>query len=113
MRRNWDLSMMVLIIILAFSSFRSGAFSSPMEWLMNKLMFLPAIIIGLSLHEYANAKVAYKLGDPTPKMQGRVSINPLAHIDWVGFASLIFVGFGWGRPVEICFPRPGPELSKG
>ena len=101
MRRNWDLSMMVLIIILAFSSFRSGAFSSPMEWLMNKLMFLPAIIIGLSLHEYAHAKVAYKLGDPTPKMQGRVSINPLAHIDWVGFASLIFVGFGWGRPVEI------------
>ena len=70
MRRNWDLSMMVLIIILAFSSFRSGAFSSPMEWLMNKLMFLPAIIIGLSLHEYAHAKVAYKLGDPTPKMQG-------------------------------------------
>ena len=69
MRRNWDLSMMVLIIILAFSSFRSGAFSSPMEWLMNKLMFLPAIIIGLSLHEYAHAKVAYKLGDPTPKMQ--------------------------------------------
>lgn len=101
MRRNWDLSMMVLIIILAFSSFRSGAFSSPMEWLMNKLMFLPAIIIGLSLHEYAHAKVAYKLGDPIPKMQGRVSINPLAHIDWVGFASLIFVGFGWGRPVEI------------
>ena len=101
MRRNWDLSMMVLIIILAFSSFRSGAFSSPMEWLMNKLMFLPAIIIGLSLHEYAHAKVAYKLGDPTPKRQGRVSINPLAHIDWVGFASLIFVGFGWGRPVEI------------
>ena len=101
MRRNWDLSMMVLIIILAFSSFRSGAFSSPMEWLMNKLMFLPAIIIGLSLHEYAHAKVAYKLRDPTPKMQGRVSINPLAHIDWVGFASLIFVGFGWGRPVEI------------
>ena len=101
MRRNWDLSMMILIIILAFSSFRSGAFSSPMEWLMNKLMFLPAIIIGLSLHEYAHAKVAYKLGDPMPKMQGRVSINPLAHIDWVGFASLIFVGFGWGRPVEI------------
>ena len=101
MRRNWDLSMMVLIIILAFSSFRSGAFSSPMEWLMNKLMFLPAIIIGLSLHEYAHAKVAYKLGDPTPKMQGRVTINPLAHIDPVGLAALLFVGFGWGVPVQI------------
>ena len=68
---------------------------------MQELMMLPAIIIGLSFHEYAHAKVAYKLGDPTPKMQGRVSINPMAHIDWIGFAALIFVGFGWGRPVEI------------
>ena len=68
---------------------------------MNKLMFLPAIIIGLSLHEYAHAKVAYKLGDPTPKMQGRVTINPLAHIDPVGLAALLFVGFGWGVPVQI------------
>ena len=68
---------------------------------MQELMLLPAIIIGLSFHEYAHAAVAYKLGDPTPKMQGRVSLNPMAHIDWIGFAALIFVGFGWGRPVEI------------
>lgn len=101
MRRNWDPSMILIVIILAFSSFRRGAFSNPMEWLMQELMMLPAIIIGLSFHEYAHAKVAYKLGDPTPKMQGRVSINPMAHIDWIGFAALIFVGFGWGRPVEI------------
>ena len=101
MRRNWDLSMILIVIILAFSSFRRGAFSTPMEWIMQELMMLPAIIIGLSFHEYAHARVAYKLGDPTPKMQGRVSINPMAHIDWIGFAALIFVGFGWGRPVEI------------
>ena len=101
MRRNWDPSMILIVIILAFSSFRRGAFSHPMEWLLQELMMLPAIIIGLSFHEYAHAKVAYKLGDPTPKMQGRVSINPMAHIDWIGFAALIFVGFGWGRPVEI------------
>lgn len=101
MRRNWDLSMILIVIILAFSSFRRGAFSNPMEWIMQELMMLPAIIIGLSFHEYAHARVAYKLGDPTPKMQGRVSINPMAHIDWIGFAALIFVGFGWGRPVEI------------
>ncbi len=101
MRRNWDLSMIIIIAILAASSFRSGAFSDPMEWLMQELMLLPAIIIGLSFHEYAHARVAYRLGDPTPKMQGRVSINPVAHIDWIGFAALIFVGFGWGRPVEI------------
>lgn len=101
MRRNWDLSMIIIIAILAASSFRSGAFSDPMEWFMQELMLLPAIIIGLSFHEYAHARVAYRLGDPTPKMQGRVSINPVAHIDWIGFAALIFVGFGWGRPVEI------------
>lgn len=101
MRRNWDLSMILIVVILALNSFRNGAFSHPMEWLMQELMLLPAIIIGLSFHEYAHAKVAYKLGDPTPKMQGRVSINPMAHIDWVGFAALIFAGFGWGRPVEI------------
>lgn len=101
LRRNIDLSILILIVILAFDSFRMGAFHNLVEWLMEKLMFLPAIIIGLSFHEYAHAKVAFKLGDPTPKMQGRVTINPLAHIDPLGFATLIFVGFGWGVPVEI------------
>ena len=101
MRRNWDISMIIIVLILAGTSLRSGAFSDPMQWLMDKLLVLPAIIIGLSFHEYAHAKVAYKLGDPTPKMQGRVSINPMAHIDWIGFAALMFAGFGWGRPVEI------------
>lgn len=99
--RRLDISIIILIVILAFDSFRMGTFSNPVEWLMDKLMFLPAILIGLSFHEYAHAKVAFKLGDPTPKMQGRVTINPLAHFDPLGFASLIFVGFGWGVPVEI------------
>lgn len=99
--RRLDISIIILIVILAFDSFRMGTFSNPVEWLMDKLMFLPAILIGLSFHEYAHAKVAFKLGDPTPKMQGRVTINPLAHFDPLGFASLIFVGFGWGIPVEI------------
>lgn len=101
MRRNFDITFVILIVILALSAFRHGDFADPMDWLMSEMMMLPGIIIGLAFHEFAHAKVAYKLGDPTPKMQGRVSINPLAHIDWVGFASLIFVGFGWGRPVEI------------
>lgn len=62
---------------------------------------LPGIIIGLSFHEFAHAWVSDKLGDPTPRRQGRVTINPLAHIDWVGFAALLLVGFGWGKPVQI------------
>ena len=62
---------------------------------------LPGIVIGLSFHEFAHAWVSDKLGDPTPRRQGRVTINPLAHIDWIGFLALLLVGFGWGKPVQI------------
>ncbi|MBQ0079331.1 MAG: site-2 protease family protein [Eubacterium sp.] len=91
----------VFIVLLVYNSFRAGAYSSPTQWLMFKLLMLPGIIIGLAFHEYAHAIVAFKLGDPTPKMQGRVTINPVAHIDWLGFAALLLCGFGWGQPVEI------------
>jgi Zn-dependent protease len=64
-------------------------------------MIFPGIIIGLSFHEFAHAFVAYKLGDMTPKLQGRVTISPLAHIDPIGMIALIFIGFGWGIPVQI------------
>lgn len=101
MRRNFDITFVILIVILALSAFRHGDFADPMDWLMSELMMLPGIIIGLAFHEFAHAKVAYKLGDPTPRMQGRVTINPLAHIDPVGLAALLFVGFGWGVPVQI------------
>lgn len=62
---------------------------------------LPGIIVGLSFHEFAHAWVSDKLGDPTPRRQGRVTLNPLAHIDWIGFIALLLVGFGWGKPVQI------------
>jgi Zn-dependent protease len=100
-RNNIDISFIVIIVILAMSSFRSGGFSNPQAWIMDKILILPGIIIGLSLHEFGHAVVAYKLGDNTPKLQGRVTINPLAHIDWIGLAALFFCGFGWGQPVQI------------
>ena len=62
---------------------------------------LPGIIAALSFHEFAHAWVSDKLGDPTPRRQGRVTLNPLAHIDWIGFLALLLVGFGWGKPVQI------------
>ena len=68
---------------------------------MTKILTLPGIILGLSLHEFAHAWMSNKLGDPTPKRQGRLTINPLAHIDWIGFLALLLVGFGWGKPVMI------------
>ena len=92
---------LILIAMLVFSSFRSGQFSDPIQWILNELYILPGVIIGLSFHEFAHAWTAYKLHDPTPKMQGRVTINPLAHVDLLGFVALLFCGFGWGKPVEI------------
>ena len=69
--------------------------------ILTKLLMLPGIVIGLSFHEFAHAWVSDRLGDPTPRRQGRVTINPLAHIDWIGFLALLLVGFGWGKPVQI------------
>ena len=80
---------------------RKDTMGITIDTIMTKLLTLPGIVLGLSLHEFAHAWVSDRLGDPTPRRQGRVTINPLAHIDWVGFAALLLVGFGWGRPVEI------------
>ena len=62
---------------------------------------LPAILIGLTVHEWAHAFAAWKLGDPTAKNMGRMTLNPLAHIDPIGFISLIVLGFGWAKPVPV------------
>ena len=62
---------------------------------------LPGVIVAMTFHEFAHAWVATKLGDDTPKMQGRLNLNPLSHTDTVGLLCLILVGFGWGRPVQI------------
>lgn len=65
------------------------------------LSVIPAVVIGISLHEYAHAKMAIKLGDNTPKLQGRDTINPISHIDILGFICLMIAHFGWGKPVQI------------
>ena len=69
--------------------------------LLDKVLMLPGIIIGITLHEAGHAYSSYWLGDPTPKAQGRLSLKPTAHIDPLGFIFLLVAGFGWGRPVEI------------
>ena len=90
-----------LILLIAFQAITNGRYYSLMDWLMSTLTLLPGIIIGLSFHEFAHAFVAYRCGDPTPKLQNRVTINPAAHIDPIGFIALLFIGFGWGKPVMI------------
>lgn len=61
----------------------------------------PALLIAMALHEYAHAYVSDSLGDPTPSMQGRLTANPLVHLDMVGLMLLVICGFGWAKPVEI------------
>ena len=75
--------------------------SSIISYILGRLIILPGIIIGLSFHEFAHAKASDLLGDPTPRLQGRTSLNPVAHIDPMGFLLLLLIGFGWGRPVQI------------
>jgi Zn-dependent protease len=65
------------------------------------LLWFPAIVVALSLHEFAHAAVADALGDPTPRALGRVTLNPLSHLDAVGTVLLVIVHFGWGRPVPV------------
>ncbi|MEG0736809.1 MAG: site-2 protease family protein, partial [Longicatena sp.] len=69
--------------------------------LPNLIYILPAVIIALSLHEFAHAFVSYKLGDVSQKERGRMSLNPLKHLDPIGTISLIFFGFGWAKPVQV------------
>ncbi|NCB41835.1 MAG: site-2 protease family protein [Clostridia bacterium] len=71
------------------------------QWFLETIMILPAIVIALSFHEYAHAKMADMAGDPTPRNMGRVTIDPRAHIDPFGLIALIFIRFGWGKPVMI------------
>ncbi len=73
-----------------------------MEYIIDKIIYsVPAILIALSLHEFAHGWASYMLGDPTPKAQGRLSINPFQHLDLVGTFLLFFAGFGWAKPVQV------------
>ena len=62
---------------------------------------IPALIIAAAGHEYAHAKAADLLGDPTPRMMGRLTMNPFVHLDLIGSLALIIGGFGWAKPVVV------------
>ena len=69
---------------------------------LNTLIYrLPAIVLALTIHEYAHGRVAYAFGDPTAKDAGRLTFNPLRHLDVVGTLALVFFGFGWAKPVPV------------
>lgn len=70
-------------------------------FLIRALTSLPGIVIAMVIHEWAHARVAYALGDYTPRMMGRLTLNPMAHVDLIGLLMLFVVHFGWAKPVQI------------
>ena len=83
-----------------------------MQYIIDTLITVPMVLIALMFHELAHGFVSIKLGDPTPRMQGRMTLNPLAHLDLVGTILMIFTGFGWAKPVQIN-PRYYKDPKKG
>ena len=103
-------NIVILLLVFAVISLISGGFS-----LQGTLMMLPGLILALTFHEYAHAKMADKLGDPTPEEQGRLTLNPAAHMDLAGTICLLFAGFGWGKPVQVnssYFRNPAKDNMK-
>ena len=71
------------------------------SWLISFLLTMPIALLSLSVHEAAHGYVAYRLGDPTARNMGRLTLNPLKHLDPIGFLCMVLGGFGWAKPVPV------------
>lgn len=89
----------LIIALMLFSSFMT--LFSRENGLLSFVITIPGILIAITFHEFAHAFAADKLGDDTPRRQGRLNLNPFKHLDLFGTIMLVFAGFGWGKPVEI------------
>lgn len=97
---NFSFDNRMLYILLAILALFSIA-SLGTNGILSLLLTLPGVLIAITFHEFAHAFAADKLGDDTPRMQGRLNLNPLSHLDPIGFFMLLFVHIGWGKPVQI------------
>lgn len=93
-------SWMIIFVIILVAENLSYYLRTPGA-LLALILSVPGVLIAITFHEYAHAFMADKLGDDTARREGRLSLNPLKHMDPVGIAMLLFAGFGWGRPVEV------------
>ena len=87
---------MIIGILVVMSLMSYGA-----EGIAGLILSIPAVLLALTVHEFGHAFAAYKLGDDTPVRQGRLSLNPLDHVDPLGIAMLLFAHIGWGKPVQV------------
>ncbi len=85
-----------------------------MDTIVSLLLSIPAVLIALTVHECAHGYAAFRLGDPTAKSLGRLSLNPLRHLDPIGTLAMIFFRFGWAKPVPInarYFKKPRRDMA--
>jgi len=76
-------------------------FSDPFQFIVTALYLIPALLVGLIGHELAHAAVAVARGDQTPRLDGRLSLDPSHHLDPLGTIAIFLIGFGWAKPVRI------------
>jgi Zn-dependent protease len=105
MRRFGNYSLRDIVVLLAIGglfiwSFLPRGASGP-EAFLEFAIRIAALVVAVAFHEFAHAFVALQLGDATAKMLGRVSLNPIRHLDLFGSLAFLFIGFGWGKPVPI------------
>jgi Zn-dependent protease len=75
--------------------------SNPLQFIINAIYLVPALVLGLVVHELAHAAVAVARGDQTPRLDGRLSLDPRHHLDPLGTLVVFFIYFGWGRPLRL------------
>lgn len=99
---NFSFDKRVLYVVIAIMVFMTLAnYINNPGALFGLLASIPGVLIAITFHEFAHGFVAYKLGDNTAKNEGRLSLNPLDHLDPIGSLMLLFAGFGWGKPVHV------------
>jgi Zn-dependent protease len=76
-------------------------FSNPIAFFRLLVLLIPGFLVGVTVHEFAHGWVADRLGDPTARRQGRLTLNPLPHIDPIGAIAIFIAGFGWAKPVPV------------
>ena len=102
------------MLLNLISSFMSGEEYDIKIAIISFVLSLPIFMLAFSIHEYAHGLVASKLGDPTAKSLGRLTLNPIKHIDMFGFIAMLVFGFGWAKPVPIntrYFKKPKRDMA--
>ena len=83
-----------ILVVMSLASYGTDA-------IFSLILSVPAVLLAITVHEFGHAFAAYKLGDDTPVQQGRLTLNPMDHIDPLGIAMLLFAHIGWGKPVQV------------